>query len=89
MRKIIIPVYFSKIAAFFGWGVHRTFGLFMFKGLNEILISSKALKLRVIFQKYALKDKQIINYTEINGIWARSPLRPDKIYHFYRKIGYS
>ena len=36
-------------------GVHQMYGGPIFEGGNEILLLGKALKFRVIFQKYALK----------------------------------
>ena len=48
---------------FSGEGVHQMFWGPIFEGQNKILLLGKALKFRVIFQKYALKLKKYLkNY---------------------------
>ena len=45
-------------------GVHQMFGGQIFEGLNQILLLGKALKFRVIFQKYELKLIKIWKISE-------------------------
>ena len=45
-------------------GVHQIFGIPIFDGRNAILLLDKALKFRIIFQKYVLKLIKIWKTTE-------------------------